>query len=46
VALDPQKSSGPDEITPLILKKIVLVVKKPLAVLFNLSVLSGIFPCM
>jgi predicted ester cyclase len=28
------------------LKKIVLVVKKPLTVLFNLSLLSGVFSCV
>jgi hypothetical protein len=37
LALDTQKGPGPDGISPLILKKIVVVVKKPLAVLFNLS---------
>jgi hypothetical protein len=46
VALDTQNGPGPDGISPLILKKIVLVVKKPLAVLFNLPLLSGIFPCV
>jgi hypothetical protein len=45
LALDTQKDPGPDGISPLIMKKIVLVVKKPLdAVLFNLSLLSGVFP--
>jgi hypothetical protein len=33
-------------ISPLILKQIVLVSKKPFAVLFNLSLLSGVFPCV
>jgi hypothetical protein len=46
VALDTQKGPEPDEISPLILKKIVLVAKKPLAILFNLSLLFGFFPCM
>jgi hypothetical protein len=44
LALDTQKGSEPDWISPLILKKIGLVVKKPLTVLFNLSLLSGVFP--
>jgi hypothetical protein len=44
LALDTQTGPGPDEISPLIPKKIVLVVKKPLAILFNLSLLSGVFP--
>jgi hypothetical protein len=44
LALDTQKGPEPDWISPLILKKIVLVVKKPLTVLFNLSLLSGVFP--
>jgi hypothetical protein len=39
VALDTQK--GPE-----ILKKIGLVVKRPLTILFNLSLLYGIFPCV
>jgi hypothetical protein len=42
LALDTQKGPGPDGISPLILKKIVLVSKKPLAVLL----LSGVFPCV
>jgi hypothetical protein len=46
LALDTQKGPGPDGISLLILKKIVLVVKKPLAVLFNLSLLFGGFPCV
>jgi hypothetical protein len=46
VALNTQKGPGPDGISPLILKKIVQVVKKPLTVLFNLSLLSGVFPCV
>jgi hypothetical protein len=46
MALDTQKGPGPDGISPLILKKIVLVLKKPLAVWFNLSLLSGVFPCV
>jgi hypothetical protein len=46
LALDTQKGPGPDGISPLFLKKIVLIVKKPLAVLFNLSLLSGVFPCV
>jgi hypothetical protein len=41
LALDTRKGPGPDGVFPLILKKIVLVVNKPLAVLFNL--LSGGF---
>jgi hypothetical protein len=45
-ALDTQNGPGPDGIDSLILKNIVLVVKKPLAVLFNLSLLSGVFPCV
>jgi hypothetical protein len=40
VALDTQKGPVPDEISPLILVKIVL---KPVAILFNLSLLSGVF---
>jgi hypothetical protein len=36
----------PEGISPLILKKIGLVVKKSLAILFNLSLLSGVFPCV
>jgi hypothetical protein len=35
LALDTQNGPGPDGISPVILKKIVLVVKKLLAVLFN-----------
>jgi hypothetical protein len=46
VALDTQKGPGPDGISLQILKKIVLVVKKPVAILFNLSLLSGVFPCV
>jgi hypothetical protein len=46
LALDTQKGPGPDGISQLILKKIVLVVKKPLTFLFNLSLLSGVFPCV
>jgi hypothetical protein len=46
LALDTQKGPGPDGISPLILKKIVLVVKRPLAILFNLSLLFGVFPCV
>jgi hypothetical protein len=46
VALDTQKGPGPDVISPLILKKIVLVIKKPLAILFSMSLLSGVFPCV
>jgi hypothetical protein len=38
LALDTQKS--------LILKKTGLLVKKPLTILFNLSLLSGVFPCV
>jgi hypothetical protein len=45
-ALDTQKGLEPDKISPLILKKIILDVKKPLAVLFNLSLLTGVFPCV
>jgi hypothetical protein len=41
LALDTQKGPGPDGIYLLILKKIVQVVKKPLAVWFNYSLLSG-----
>jgi hypothetical protein len=37
LAFDTPKGRGPNGISPLILKKIVLVVMKPLAVLFNLS---------
>jgi hypothetical protein len=44
--LDTQKDPGPNGISPLILKKIVLVVKRPLALLFNFSLLSGVFPCV
>jgi hypothetical protein len=46
LALDTQKGPGPDLISPLILKKIGLVVKRPFAVLFNLWLLSGVFPCV
>jgi hypothetical protein len=46
LALDTQKGPGIDGISPLILKKIVLVAKKLLAVLFNLSLLSLVFPCV
>jgi hypothetical protein len=46
LALDTQKGPGPNGICPLILKKIVLLVKKPLAVLFNLSLLSEVFQCV
>jgi hypothetical protein len=42
LALDTQKGTRPDEISPLFLKKIVLVVTKPLAALFKLSLLSGV----
>jgi hypothetical protein len=44
--LESQNGPGPDGISPLILKKIVLDVKKPLFVLFNFSLLSGVFPCV
>jgi hypothetical protein len=40
LALDTQKNPGPDGIFPLILKK------NPLIVLFNLSLLSRVFPCV
>jgi hypothetical protein len=43
LTLDTQKGLGPDGISPLILKEIVLIVKKSLAVLFNLSLLLGFF---
>jgi hypothetical protein len=46
LALHTQKSPGSDRVSPLFLKKILLGVKKPLAVLFNLSLLSGVFPCV
>jgi hypothetical protein len=46
LALDTQKGPGPDEIPPLILKKIDLVVKRPLAILFNLSLPPGFFLCV
>jgi hypothetical protein len=46
VALDTQKGPGPDGISLQILKKIVLVVKKPVAILFNLSLLSGVVQCV
>jgi hypothetical protein len=46
VALDTQKGPGTDGIPPLVLKKILLVVKKPFAVLFNLLLLSGVFSCV
>jgi hypothetical protein len=45
LALGTQKGPGPDGISPLVLKKIVLVVKKPFAVLFNLWLFSGVFLC-
>jgi hypothetical protein len=44
--LDTQRGPGPDGISPLILKKIRLVVTQPLAILFNLSLLSEVFPCV
>jgi hypothetical protein len=40
LALDTQNGPGPDWISPLILKKIALIVKKPLVILFNLSLLG------
>jgi hypothetical protein len=46
LALDTQKGPGPNGIFPFILKRIGLVVKRPLAVLFNFSLLSGVFPCV
>jgi hypothetical protein len=46
VALDTKKGPEPDGIPLLILKKIVLVVKSPLNVLFNLLLLSAVFPCV
>jgi hypothetical protein len=46
LALDSQKGLGPDGISALYLKKILLVVKKPFAVLFNLSLLSEVFECV
>jgi hypothetical protein len=46
LALDTQKSPGPGGISSLILKKIMLVLKKPLAVLFNVSLLSEVCPCV
>jgi hypothetical protein len=45
LTIDTQKGPGPDGISPLILKRIWLVVKRPLAILFNLSLLSGVFQC-
>jgi hypothetical protein len=45
-ALDTQKGPEPDGISPVILKKIVLDVNNTLAILFNLSLLSGVFPCV
>jgi hypothetical protein len=41
-----QKSPEPEGISPLILKKIVRIVNKLLAVLFNLSLLSEVFSCV
>jgi hypothetical protein len=46
LALVTQKGPELDRISPLILKKISLVVKKALAIMFNLSLLSGVFPCV
>jgi hypothetical protein len=46
LALNKQEGPEPVGISPLILKKIGLVVKKPLAILCNLSLLSGVFPCV
>jgi hypothetical protein len=46
LVLDTQKCPEADGISPLIMKKKVRVVKKPLAILLNLSLLSGVFPCM
>jgi hypothetical protein len=42
LALDTQKGPEPDGISPLILKNIVLAVKKPLTVLFTLSLFSEV----
>jgi hypothetical protein len=40
LVLNTKKGSGPDEISLLIVKKIVLVIKKLLVCMFNLSLLS------
>jgi hypothetical protein len=46
LVLDTEKGPGPDGVSPLILKMIGLVVKRPHAILFHLSWLSGVFPCV
>jgi hypothetical protein len=45
-ALDTKNSPGPDGISVLILKKILVVVKKSLAVLFTLSLISEVYSCV
>ncbi|KAL1446910.1 hypothetical protein WDU94_009871 [Cyamophila willieti] len=44
VSLPPKFSSGPDQIPPFVLKKLASELCKPLALIFNLSLSSGIFP--
>jgi hypothetical protein len=46
LGLDEQKGPGPDGILPSTLKESVSVFKVPLALLFNLSLSTGIFPAV
>ena len=43
-ALDPNKSTGPDKIPVKLLKMTALLIAKPLSMLYNMSLSTGIFP--
>jgi len=43
--LESKQSKGHDGLSPALLKKIVCIIKEPLALIFNQSVMNGIFPC-
>jgi hypothetical protein len=42
--LNPYKSTGPDGLTPRILKEMAVVISKPLAIIFNRSLATGTVP--
>lgn len=44
--LDVRKDAGPDSVPPSILKLCCFAFIEPLSILFNLSLTSGIFPCL
>jgi hypothetical protein len=46
LGLNEQKGLGPDGISLSLLRKLVSVVKAPLTFLFNMSLLTGIFPAV